>query len=164
MWTEERPLLARAASGYFQNQIRYHPFHAPSFYKSRRGLVRALHGLYQERGKTSSPSFYAFLRAASFASDTTSTIIVMTISNTMRLHEQDPNDKTELWSGRNEQRQQRLIRSVENILTLTALSYNIGPVTGQKVVPTTRVLQKHTNRDSALADDADSATGSFHEE
>lgn len=83
-WTEVRPLLVRAASGYVRNRMIEHSFHALSFHKNEKGIMRELHGLHQKLETTSSPSTTAFLRTASYANETTTAIMEQMFFNTMK--------------------------------------------------------------------------------
>lgn len=38
-WTDEAPLFIRADSEYIRDSTKHLPFHAPSFYKSGKGLL-----------------------------------------------------------------------------------------------------------------------------
>lgn len=46
LWTGEAPLLVCAASKYIQGPMKHPSFHASSFEKSGKGLLRELRGLY----------------------------------------------------------------------------------------------------------------------
>lgn len=56
-WREEEPYLVRTASENVRKSMEHNPVHAPSFYKSRKNLLRELHCLCQYRNITQSPSF-----------------------------------------------------------------------------------------------------------
>lgn len=76
----------------------------------------------------------------------------------MRLHEQNPGDKTEKWRARNERRQPRLGRFVETLLGSTAPASNVGSFIGLNINTTTPVLQKRVCQRAALADESEAAT------
>lgn len=138
--------------------MKHNQFHAPSFYKSGKGLLRKLHGSHQKRDTTSSLLFSAFFRTAPTANDTTTVTIEKLFSNTIRLHELDPRSKTEWWRGNNKLRQQRLVQSEETFLNSTTPASNDGFVIGQNSILATHVLHNGTNQSTSIADNPDSAT------
>lgn len=81
-WTEDGLTLFFAASQYIKNQKEHHPFHVPSFYKSKKGLFRELCRRYQERDKTASSLFPSFFCRAPSATDTRSKCIDKVLFNT----------------------------------------------------------------------------------
>lgn len=56
-WTEDGPLLVRAANLYVSNPIKHNSFRDPSFKKGERGPLWELQGPYQKRDKNQSSSF-----------------------------------------------------------------------------------------------------------
>lgn len=83
--------------------------------------------------------------------------------NTVRLHGYNLRDKSEKCRACNDQRQQRLVRSLDKYLTLTASVSIFGPVIDQNVFKITRILRKRTNQRSAPVDDSGSADVSLDE-
>lgn len=60
-------ILGRATRMYVQKTMKFNTLYAPSFYGSKRGLLRVLPGLYQEFNATSRPFFSTFICTAPFA-------------------------------------------------------------------------------------------------
>lgn len=69
-WTKEGSHLVRTAMEYVWSPMKLHLFHGLSFYEIERGLLGKLHGLFQKRDKSRSPSFSALLCTAPFANET----------------------------------------------------------------------------------------------
>lgn len=118
----------------------------------------------KKRSTISSPLLSAFLYIALFANETTNETMKQTIFNAVRFHEHNLLNKMRRMRGRNERRQQRLVRSVDEFITTTALASIVGSVTTLNVIKAIRVLQKHTNQSATLADDLESAIGSHYNE
>lgn len=72
-WIKEVSLLHSVVSRFVRDPKERSPFHAPPSYKSNRDYLRELHGLYQERDRTVSPSFCTLLRTAPSANETKTT-------------------------------------------------------------------------------------------
>lgn len=127
------------------------------------GLLREFHGLYQGRTATSISSFSAFLRNAPSANNTTTATLEKLLLNTTRLYELDLCNITERWRGCNQRRQQSLVWFVETFLSSAASASIVGLVNGQKIIPTTHLLQKRTNHVSDLPNKTESVTVSLNE-
>lgn len=70
--TEQESPLIRNTNKFVRNLIKHNLSYDPSFYKSGGGLICNINSLYLESDTTCRPLCPAFLRTASFASETTS--------------------------------------------------------------------------------------------
>lgn len=83
------------------------------------------------------------------------------VLNIMQLHERDRRDIMERSRGRYKRQQQRLVRSVDNVLISTPPASDVRPFIGHNDIPTTQVRRKRPDQRWAFTDDLESMTGSF---
>lgn len=91
-WAEEELLFVCAGSEYVRIEMQNPLFHALSFKKSGRSLLRYLHGMFLERDTTNRPFCFAFLCTAPSRNVTTTTSGVQMIFSTMWRHEHETCD------------------------------------------------------------------------
>lgn len=79
----------------------------------------------------------------------------------MCLHERDSHHKSKMGRAHNKQWQQRLVRSVDKILTSMSPAFIVGPVISRNNISTSRFFGEPTNQGSGPTDDPESATKSL---